>query len=157
MLVTRRGRDSWELEGTLPRLFLVALACRRWRSRCPIRAKAAITPLHAGEGDDRLQIYIANQDLREVLAILSELLTRAIAAAPDREQAALVATVLSLQHNQTALAVELLTPAVRAYPRSAALFRTLGTAHYRAGDYVAAEVALRQALSLDKGSALAYF
>ena len=38
----------------------------------PLPPKSRITPLRTAEGDDKLQVYIANQDLREVLAMLSE-------------------------------------------------------------------------------------
>ena len=41
--------------------------------------------------------------------------------------------------------------------RPAPLYRLLGTAHYRRGEYQAAQIALRQALSLDKSDALSYF
>jgi tetratricopeptide (TPR) repeat protein len=41
--------------------------------------------------------------------------------------------------------------------QAAALYRVLGTAHYRLGEYQAAQAALAQALSLDKSDALSYF
>ena len=62
-----------------------------------------------------------------------------------------------LQHNRPELAIELIEPAVRRFPNSAALYRILGTAYYRGGDYPSAQRALQQALSLDKTSALSYF
>jgi tetratricopeptide (TPR) repeat protein len=41
--------------------------------------------------------------------------------------------------------------------QAAALYRVLGAAHYRRGEYHAAQAALAQALSLDKSDALSYF
>ena len=61
-----------------------------------------------------------------------------------------------LRANQPKVAVELLTPAAKQFPNSAAVHRMLGVAHYRMGDYKSSQVALQQALSLDKSSALSY-
>lgn len=85
------------------------------------------------------------------------LLRRAIAAKPEDPQVPISAAVLVLQHNRPELAVELIEPAVKRFPNSAALYRILGTAYYRRGDYPSSQRALQQALSLDKTSALSYF
>ena len=76
------------------------------------------------------------------------------AATPDSW---IEAAVLALRHKQPALAAEMLTPAAKRFPGSAALHRTLGLAQYRSGDYELAQVALEQALSLDNSHALSYF
>ena len=81
----------------------------------------------------------------------------AIASEPNNPQIPISAAVSLLRYNQPAQAVELLTSTQRQHPNSAALFRTLGVAHYRVSDYQSSQVALRQALSLDKSSALTYF
>lgn len=81
----------------------------------------------------------------------------AAALRPDDPQIPISAAVSSLRHNQPEVAVELLEPAVAAFPDSAALQRILGTAYYRRGDYKSSQLALQQALSLDKSSALSYF
>lgn len=85
------------------------------------------------------------------------LLRRAIAAKPEDLQIPISAAVLVLQHNRPELAIELIEPAVKRFPNSAALYRILGTAYYRRGDYPSSQRALQQALSLDKTSALSYF
>lgn len=77
---------------------------------------------------------------------------------PDNRQKVLISAATSaLRRNQPELAIELLTPEGKPIAHSAAVYRILGTARYRQGDYQGAQVALRQALSLDKSSALAYF
>ena len=81
----------------------------------------------------------------------------AAALRPDDPQIPISAAVSSLRHNQPEVAVELLEPAVAAFPDSAALQRILGTAYYRRGDYKSSQLALQHALSLDKSSALSYF
>ncbi len=81
----------------------------------------------------------------------------ATAAAPDRESAEIEVAVEALHRGQTALAIEILEPATRREIVTARVFRTLGTAYYRTGDYSAAQETLEQALSLDNTSALSYF
>jgi tetratricopeptide (TPR) repeat protein len=82
---------------------------------------------------------------------------QAIALEPDNPSIPTSAAVLAVRYNRPDLAVVLSEEAVRVFPRSAALRRTLAVAHYRRGDFQAAQVVLRQALSLDNSSALAYF
>jgi len=48
-------------------------------------------------------------------------------------------------------------PAAKHFSKSAAIYRMLGVAYYRLGDFKSSQVALQQALSLDKSSALSYF
>ena len=76
---------------------------------------------------------------------------------PDNPQIRISAAVAALQHNQPALAVELLHEAENRFSDSVALYRILGAAYYRLGDYQSSQVTLQQALSLDKSSALTYF
>jgi tetratricopeptide (TPR) repeat protein len=63
----------------------------------------------------------------------------------------------ALRSNQPELAIRIANDGIRRYDDYAGLYRTLGTAHYRQGDYRAAQVALRQAVSLDKSHPLSYF
>ena len=81
---------------------------------------------------------------------------RAIATKPDNPQIPISAAAISLRASHPDLAVELLTPAAQQFPNSAAIYRMLGAALYRTGDYKSSQVALQQALSLDKSSALSY-
>ena len=81
----------------------------------------------------------------------------AIANHPENPLIPISAGVSSLRHNRPEVAVTLLAPLVGVFPDSAAIHRILGTAYYRLGDYKSSQVALQQALSLDKSSALAYF
>jgi predicted Zn-dependent protease len=87
----------------------------------------------------------------------AELLKGVVNATPDDEQGRVSAAVLALRYNEPQLAVDLLQAAPATQSSSPALLRTRGVAHYRCGDYAAAEVALSQALALDNRSALAYF
>jgi tetratricopeptide (TPR) repeat protein len=82
---------------------------------------------------------------------------RAIAAAPDDESVAVSAAVAALRHNHPDLAAQLAQSSLPRWPKSAALFRTLGMAEYRLEHWQAAQAALRQALSLDNSHALSYF
>ena len=67
-------------------------------------------------------------------------------------------SVEALAQGDTATAIELATAGLAQNPeRPAPLYRVLGAAHYRRGEYQAAQIALAQALSLDKSDALAYF
>ena len=70
---------------------------------------------------------------------------------------AVESAVDALQSNQPEAALDVLRPALSRYPDSAALWRTLGAAHHQGGDFESAQSALRQALSLDNSSPLAYF
>jgi tetratricopeptide (TPR) repeat protein len=81
----------------------------------------------------------------------------AAAARPNNPQILLSAATMALRYNHPDVAVELLAPAERRFADSAALRRILGVAYYRLGDYRSSQVALQQALSLDKSSALSYF
>lgn len=90
-------------------------------------------------------------------AVALEYFRRARQLQPDNPQIAITSAVCALESNQPEMAVALLEEASVAYPRSAALCRTLGLAHYRCGDYRASQLVLQQSLSLDNSSALAYF
>jgi Flp pilus assembly protein TadD len=63
----------------------------------------------------------------------------------------------ALKHHNPKAAVDILLPAARQYPDSAAVFRSLGIAHLQTGDFSAAQKDLQRSLSLDKSSALSYF
>lgn len=84
-------------------------------------------------------------------------LARAVAHAADDEPTAVSIAVLPLRHAQPELSAKLAEQALRNHPRAAALYRTLGLARYRTGDYEAAQVALRQSVALDEAQPLAYF
>ncbi len=82
---------------------------------------------------------------------------RAMAERPDDPQIPISAAIAALRSNHPDVAIAVLEPAVRQFPRSAALQRILGTAYYRRGGYRSSQLALQQALSLDKSNALSYF
>jgi tetratricopeptide (TPR) repeat protein len=82
---------------------------------------------------------------------------QAAAVDPDNPQVLIFAGTAALGANQPRLAVDLLAPAANRFAGSAALHRILGAAYYRLGDYQSSQLALRQALSLDKSHALSYF
>ena len=95
---------------------------------------------------------IAAGNTDEALAYFRE----AASVEPDNPHIPISAAVSALRHNQPDVAVELLGTSIKVFPKSATMHRTLGTAHYRRGDYRAAQVSLQQALSLDKSGALSY-
>lgn len=82
---------------------------------------------------------------------------KAAAIRPNNPQIPIAAALAALRDNRPDLAIELLRPAERRFSGSAQLYRILGVAYYRLGDLPSSQVALRQALSLDKSSALSYF
>lgn len=82
---------------------------------------------------------------------------QAVNQRPDDPQVVVSTSVLALKHNYPDVAAELLAPATERFPQSAAVFRTLGAARYRQGDYRDAQKALVQAMALDKSTALTYF
>lgn len=84
-------------------------------------------------------------------------LHQAEARDPHNPQIPLAAGVLALKHGQPELGLRILRGAKQRFPDSAALDRQLAVAHYRLGDYQAAQAALEDALSLDNSSALSYF
>jgi tetratricopeptide (TPR) repeat protein len=81
---------------------------------------------------------------------------QAIDSNPDDPQIPIMAATAMLRVNEPGMAIELLKPAAKRFPNSAAVHRTLGVSYYRSGDYQSSEVALQQALSLDKSNALSY-
>lgn len=83
----------------------------------------------------------------------------AVAASDDADspRAVVAAAAAALRRNQPRLAIDLLAPAEKRFPDSAALKRVLGVAYYRLGDYASSQVVLQQSLCLDKSSPLTYF
>lgn len=82
---------------------------------------------------------------------------KATAAADDVEAAEVTVAVEAMRHGENALAIQLLEPGAARPDATARIFRTLGTAYYRAGDFAPAAEALERAVSLDSTSALSYF
>jgi tetratricopeptide (TPR) repeat protein len=81
----------------------------------------------------------------------------ATVVSPQNPQIPLMAAAAALRQNHPEVAITVLVPAAERFHESAAIYRALGLAHYRLGDYESSQVALRQALSLDKSSAPSYF
>jgi len=79
------------------------------------------------------------------------------AAEPDNVDLRLAAAAMLLRYEQYELALEMAQSAQSIRPGDAAPYRTLGTIHYRQGDYQGAFVALSRAISLDKAHPLSYF
>jgi predicted Zn-dependent protease len=69
---------------------------------------------------------------------------------------AVSAAVLPLRHGQPELALHVATVAANRFGSSAGLFRVIGTAYYRIGDYKSSQTALQQALFLDRSNPLTY-
>lgn len=156
---TATAADDIQLSSTTPQGYSLAEATDR------------VDPTDSAEqsGADRLSVLLDSVLLdnvlldegREALAAGSTEAAlahfrKAAAVRPDDPQIPIAAAMASLRHEQPELAVELLFPVARKFSSSARLSRILGLAYYRLGDYQSSQVALRQALSVDKSSALSY-
>ena len=122
--------------------------------------QAALARLRAGNLDrarDQLAaLLMRNPDHADARALLDEISTSQAPIDPTVESAVRLA-VDALQSDQPDVALDLLRDALARFPDSAVLWRTLGAAHHQRGDSQSAQSALRQALSLDNSSPLAYF
>ena len=143
---------------------LIEAAGRLDKHRDEAQWQAALARLRHGDPDrarDQLEaLLIRNPDHADARALLAQI---------DDSQAAVELTVGStvewaiesavdaLQSNQPDVALEILRGSLSQFPDSAALWRALGAAHQQQGDDQSAQSALRQALSLDNSSPLAYF
>ena len=143
---------------------LIEAAGRLDKHRDEAQWQAALARLRHGDPDrarDQLEaLLIRNPDHADARALLAQI---------DDSQAAVELTVGStvewaiesavdaLQSNQPDVALEILRGSLSQFPDSAALWRALGAAHQQQGDDQSAQSALRQALSLDNTSPLAYF
>ncbi len=76
---------------------------------------------------------------------------------PDNLQIPLVVGKYLLQRGSTSGLQLPLQSAIRRFPEQASLYRLLGAVEASENDYESSQVALQQALSLDKSNALAYF
>ena len=85
------------------------------------------------------------------------MLRAAAEARPDDQQIPLDGAVYALRQNRPEMAVTIVSAALQHIPDSAPLYRMLGMAYYRQGDFNAAQLSLGRAISLDKSNALAYF
>jgi tetratricopeptide (TPR) repeat protein len=81
----------------------------------------------------------------------------AAAAEPRNLDLRLAAAAMLIRYEQYELALEMAHSAQSLQPGDAAPYRTLGTIHYRQGDYRAAYESLSRAISLDKAHPLSYF
>jgi tetratricopeptide (TPR) repeat protein len=78
-------------------------------------------------------------------------------AARQEPRVVISAAVMTMRHEELELAAEVAEDGLKEFPRSAGLYRVLGTVRYRLGDYPAARQALEQAIALDNRQALSYF
>ncbi len=104
---------------------------------------------------EAVQAYEANQPSKG--RQLLEQSAQATAASDQEELAVVEVAVEAMRHAEDSLAIELLEPAAARSDATARIFRTLGTAYYRTGDFPLAMQALERAVSLDSTSALSYF
>jgi Flp pilus assembly protein TadD len=72
-------------------------------------------------------------------------------------QVPIAAAAAAMRANRAEIALTVLKTVEPQHKNSAAFQRALGMTHYQLADYQSAQVALQQALSLDKSSALSYF
>lgn len=112
----------------------------------PVSGRPAETDSHDAKTSDRSAV------------VASYSAASAKPADPQNQHNLLQRAVEALAQGDTEGAIELATAGLAQIPeRSASLYRVLGAAHYRRGEYQAAQIALAQALSLDKSDALSYF
>jgi tetratricopeptide (TPR) repeat protein len=119
-------------------------------------AKAA-SPKHKRYEEHPALKAAEQQFQRRDVEAAQAILEQATQSEPADLDLAASAALLCLRYNHPNRAIDLLGPAVEADIPHPRVLRTLGIAHYRAGDYAASQVALEQALSLDRASALTYF
>jgi len=81
----------------------------------------------------------------------------AAAAEPRNVDLRLAAAAMLIRYEQYEQALELALSAQSLHPGDPAPYRSLGTIHYRRGDYRAAYASLSRAISLDKAHPLSYF
>jgi predicted Zn-dependent protease len=81
----------------------------------------------------------------------------AMTASPGEPQVPITAATAALRANRPEVALQVLKAAETQHKGSAAFQRTLGITYYQLADYQSSQAAFRQALSLDKSSALSYF
>ncbi len=125
-------------------------------------SSAGANPADAAEASETEYVDVVRRKARAATvedptgaALTSSEETAAIGS--DNPQTPIAEAIQALRHGRPELAIELLLPAEHHHRGPAQLYRILGVAYYRLGDYESSEVALRQALSLDKSSALSYF
>jgi tetratricopeptide (TPR) repeat protein len=73
------------------------------------------------------------------------------------ENEAVALAIAALRRDDAARSVQLAQSALTLYPKSAALHRILGAAHFRLGDYEASRTALEQSLTLDGNQGVTYY
>jgi len=78
-------------------------------------------------------------------------------ADPADAKLPLSAAILALKHDELELAVETAQTGIKRFPESAGLYRTLGAAQYRLGEFKSAKDSFERAISLDKSHPLSYF
>jgi hypothetical protein len=81
----------------------------------------------------------------------------AIAREEENWRIPLQVAVYALKFNKPQMAIEILVPARKKFPDSAAISRCLGAAHLQNGDYQASRICLEQAIAADKSDALSRF
>jgi tetratricopeptide (TPR) repeat protein len=77
--------------------------------------------------------------------------------AKTAENEAVALAIAALRHDDPSRSILLSQSALKLYPKSAALHRILGAAHFRLGDYEASRTALEQSLALDANQGVTYF
>ena len=158
---------------------LIEAAGRLDKHRDEAQWQAALARLRHGDPDrarDQLEaLLVRNPDHADARALLAQIDDSQAAAdltVGSTVEWAIESAVDALQSNQPDVAVEILRAndvskhfgaveilrgGLGQFPDSAALWRALGAAHQQQGDDQSAQSALRQALSLDNTSPLAYF
>jgi tetratricopeptide (TPR) repeat protein len=119
-------------------------------------ANSANSPVYA-ECSDKPDRAGATAGAGRVVAASAEQPTHSGSDESADAQLAVRRAAEALRNNRPQQAIDIAIAALRRDPKSAALYRIKGAAHYRLGNYAAAQVAITQALSLDNTDALAYF
>jgi tetratricopeptide (TPR) repeat protein len=107
----------------------------------------------AADLNQRGEAALAAGKIDEAMACFRD----AAAQNPNDPQIPIASAVAALRQNQPDVAIQLAEDALQRFPSSGPLLRLMGAAYYRKGDPESSELVLRQALSLDKSDALAYF
>ncbi len=104
--------------------------------------------------------FLANADRafrEDDLDTARQYLQAALDANPHDQESAISTLVLPLRHGHPDLTIELAKTVTERFDDTSAVYRTVGVAYYRQGDFESSQIALQQALSLDNGHPLTYF
>lgn len=129
-------------------------------NRSPAQGTARLQGNHAATGNAEARMWLDRGSHAVACGdgeAAAGCFARAMAADSGNPYVAIAAAVSALQYNQSLLAVSLLESASSNFSTSPGVYRALGLAYYRLGEFAQAQRALEHALWLDNTDGLSYF